>query len=516
MEQYFRQRFQDEVNVLLSQRILAHAAALDYANFEDPEYQDLITKARHNPSDHGVYFLTLVLSIAMGVIQALSLTAVLIYIEPLILPLILAVSVPYFFFRTYFARRRTEEELARAQKRRWTGYYSGQLINPDQAAETRMFNLSSVFLQQYGAILEEFRTRNIRFYRLDLVGTSLFVLASLLVVYVAFSRATLSVVNRGLTIGDIAIFGAAATQLRSIIERTINLIGSMRQQLIFTGVMMEFLAIQPRQPAADRALPTAICGEVTVDDVTFTYPGAERPTLQHVTFHIRPGETIALVGRNGSGKTTLAKLIARLYDVDAGAICIDGVNVQCVDPDSLHRQIAYVAQNFSRYEATAFENIAYGDWERLQQEPDKVQAVARFTGVDEVIEAMPHGYQTKLGRLFGETTLSGGQWQRIAITRALARDTRIVILDEPTANLDMHAEYRLYQHFRQLAAGRTAILISHRFSTVRMADRVIVLDKGRIVEQGSHDELLRHDGHYAALFRLFEQQMLHGNGATAP
>lgn len=509
-QKYIRGRFQDDMNVRLSRQLLAHAASLDYASFEDPEHQDLIAKVKDNTSGSGITLLGLLLSITTGLVQATSLVALLIYIEPLVTPLILMVSIPYFVFRIRFVRRRTEEQLARAQKRRWSGYYSSHLISPDRAAETRMLNLGPVFLEQHGAIQEEFRARNIQYSRFDLIGTSVFVTASLVAVYVAFARAAIGAIERGLTIGDVAIFGATATQLRGIIQRTVDQIGTLREQVIHTAVLMDFLALEPKAMAGNRELPESLRGEILLHEVTFSYPGASKPALESITLSIEPGETVALVGRNGSGKTTLAKLLARLYDVDSGRIEIDGIDLRDIDPNSMHRHMSCVFQNFGRFEATAAENIAYGDWEALLHQQSAIQSIAKYTGIDEVIEALPNGYDTRLGRLFGETTLSGGQWQQIAITRALARNTPIIVLDEPTANLDVHAEYELYELLRRLAEGRTVLLISHRFSTVRMADRIIVLDKGRIVEQGPHDDLLQRNGPYATLYRLFERQMVHG------
>jgi len=229
--------------------------------------------------------------------------------------------------------------------------------------------------------------------------------------------------------------------------------------------------------------------------------------LSDVSFHIEPGETVALVGENGAGKTTLVKLIARLYDPNEGVIVFDDVNLQDLSLEFLRRQISFVFQRFSRYEATVSENIAFGDWRELLDHPDRVEQLGRMAGVQEMVDTMPHGYETQLGRLFGEFTLSGGQWQKIAISRAFARDSSLLILDEPTANLDARAEFDLFSRFKSLAAGRTTILISHRFSTVSMADRILVLEEGRIIESGTHDALLAQGGQYAALFNLHQRQM---------
>lgn len=302
------------------------------------------------------------------------------------------------------------------------------------------------------------------------------------------------------------MFGGAVLRLGSMLEDTALAISGSMEEILHISALRAFFDLKPSASTGCRPVRVALRGEIELRNVWFTYPGVREPTLSDISLRIRPGETVALAGENGAGKTTLVKVIARLYDPDQGQNFLDGIDLREFDLPALHRAIAFVLQDSGRYEATVADNIAYGDWRRLIADRTRLKHVARLADVDDMIEALPRGYATLVGRMFGEYDLSAGQWQRIALARAFARDAALLILDEPSSRLDARAEHQLVSRFRELARGRTTILISYQLSTVSLADRIIVLDRGRVVEEGTHRELLALTGHYATLYDLYQRQ----------
>jgi len=303
-------------------------------------------------------------------------------------------------------------------------------------------------------------------------------------------------------------------RLRAMLDNGIRSATVAMEQSLYIENIRAFLDVQPRIKLGLGLEPESMRGGIRAENVTFRYPGSVEPVLRQICLDIEPGETVAIVGENGAGKTTLAKLIARLYDPDEGRILFDGVPVRDLSVEHLHRHISFLGQNYGRYEATVAENIAYGNWREMLEKQDQVERIARLANIDSLIEAMPEGYGTMLGRTFGQYDLSGGQWQRIAIARVLARDSAVLILDEPSSHLDVRAERELFQSLQTLAKGRTTILISHRFSTVSMADRIIVMDRGTVVESGTHAELLAEAGQYSRLYGLHRRDQPDGGGAA--
>jgi len=322
--------------------------------------------------------------------------------------------------------------------------------------------------------------------------------------YVLFGRVIKRALEGTLSIGDVAIFGGAVVRLRSALETGIQFAAKAYEQTLYVSDLRDFLNSQPMVEDRGARLPAVVRGALTVDKVCFTYPGSDNITLHDVCFEIAPGERVAIVGENGSGKSTMAKLLARLYDPDSGAIKLDGQALADYSLPYLHTRIALLGQSFGRFEASLADNVAYGDWERLSVDRAALENLIASTGVDHIAAGLPQGLDTQLGREFAEYDLSGGQWQLVAIARTLARSASVLILDEPTSNIDARAEHALYKAIDKVAAGITTIIISHRFSTISMADRILVMDKGRVIEHGTHQQLMSAEGHYARLFTLHE------------
>ena len=500
------QRFRDDLNLEITSDILRHAATLDVAFFEDARRQDVLQRAKDNPAERIARFVREVLSCLSNGVQVVSLLALLVVIEPLVLLVLVLFTLPYLRFQWRLATRHHALERSRTTKRRWTGYFTSTLTSRGSVGEVRILGLAPLLIDRFRALMAEFRDQDRKLYVHGFGGSSLFVVVTTGAIYAMFVRVAYNVLNAKLTVGDLAIFGGATTRLRNTLESLIHSVSAAMEQTLYVANVIEFLDVMP-SPTGTGGAPAAPHAEIEFRNVRFAYPGSSEPALDGVSLRIMPGETVALVGENGAGKMTLVKLIARLYDPDEGCILFDGVDLRALARESLHAELAFVFQGFGHYEASAADNIAYGDWRRLLHDRVAVRRVAEHAGIDAMLQAMPQGYDTMIGRMFGGYDPSGGQWQKIAVARAFARNASLLILDEPTSNLDARAEYELFCRFRDLAKGRTTIIVSHRFSTVSMANRIVVMDRGRIIESGTHDELLARAGSYADLYELHRRQM---------
>jgi ATP-binding cassette, subfamily B, bacterial len=509
---YAGQRLADELNLHLTGEILAHAWSLDLSFFEDPERQDLLARTQANVGIQLQGLVLEALNVPRQLLTAVALLVVLAAIEPLILLVVPPFAIPFLYFQWRLAQQRHAEQQQRATNLRWTSYFVSKLTAPESVAEVKLLDLGPLLIERFRRLHAEFRDRDRVLHLRNFRGTSLAALLTIGALCVLFARVAARTAAGVVSLGDLAIFGGAAIRLRLALNEVIRSAVACLERLMSLGNLREFLDVRPAVTKGKGLTPPLDRGAVEIRDVTFAYPGGGAPVLRGLSLSIRPGETLALVGESGAGKSTLVKLLARLYDPDEGQILFDGVDLCDIAPAHLHERIGLVLQTFGRYEASAAENIAYGDWRRLLERREEVERLARAANLHQTIASLPQGYDTHLGQAFGTMTLSGGEWQRVAMARAFARQASLLILDEPTAHLDARAEYELFTRFKEVSHGRTTLLISHRFTTIALADRIAVLADGRVVELGAHHELLDRRGAYASLYRLYERLSPGGAG----
>lgn len=488
----------------VSTSILAHAQSLDLEVLEQSEYHDRLRRAEESAFYRPANLLTQMLGVLQAAITLVGVGLILATVLPVALPLIIVAAVPYAVAQSGAATRFYTLSVGQTNATRLARYFSHLLSVDSAAKEVRVFGLSSYLLGRYRRILSE-HERQIGglALRRGLKSAAASILPAV-VFGILFGYLALQTVNRHISIGDLTLYIGVILQSQNALQQLMFNVSGMVESSLFLDDYRSFQALQPiiHAQGGGKSAPTGIAEGVRFDAVSYTYPGKARPALQDVSLQLRAGETVAIVGENGAGKTTLVKLLARLYDPSTGRITVDGIDIRDLDPVEWRSRIAVIFQDFLQFYLSAAENVGLGNVERLDDEA-RILDASRRSGADDVIARLPQGYRTVLGRWFDQgVQLSGGEWQRIALARAFIRDSPILILDEPTASLDARAEYEAFQNLRRLAQGRTVLIISHRFSTVRMADRIYVLDAGHLVETGSHNELMQQEGRYAELFHL--------------
>ncbi|HSJ65782.1 MAG TPA: ABC transporter ATP-binding protein, partial [Gemmatimonadaceae bacterium] len=493
------ERFTNESSI----RLMQHAATLDLEDFEDAELQDRIERARRQTTGRMVLMGQL-FGQAQDVITMITFAGGLVVYAPWLMVLLLVALLPAFVGEAHFNAKSYALAWTRTPERRELDYVRMTGASVETAKEVKIFGLNDFLIERYRRLSEDFYTAN-RDLALRRAGWG-GVLTSIGTVgyYAAYAVIAWQTLAGAFSIGDLTFLAGSFRRLRNLLEGLLIGFSQTAGQALYLDDLFSFFAIEPeiKSPDDPRAFPMPIQEGFVFENVGFRYPGAERWAVRHLSFTLRAGETLALVGENGAGKTTLVKLLARLYDPDEGRILLDGYDLREYALEDLRANLGVIFQDFMRYHLTAAENIAVGRID-AREDRDRIAQAASRSLADDVIAKLPSGYDQMIGKRFKEgVELSGGEWQKIAIARAYMRDAQVLILDEPTAALDARAEFRVFQRFKELSAGKTAVLISHRFSSVRMADRILVLADGVVEAEGTHEELLAAGGRYAELFEL--------------
>jgi len=488
----------------INSAIIRKALALDLRFFENAEFYDKLENARREADYRALSILNNGFTIVQNIITLTSFVALLVVFSPLIALLLLGASIPLFIAQTHFSELNFRLLSWRAPEARTMGYLERLLTNDESAKEIKLFGLGEPLLKRYVELFWKFyHDDEALARRRSLVSVGFGILTSLSY-YVAYAWIVFRTLAGTITLGSMTLYLSVFRQSQNTFQGLLNNIGQLYESALFMSNLYGFLELVPDMVASGTQHKVArpITQGIEFRDVSFKYPNKPEWALRHVSLTIGPGEKIALVGANGAGKTTFIKLLTRLYDPSEGQILLDGRDLRDYDLEDLRKRIGVIFQDFVRYMMTARENIGFGQIEALDDQP-RIEVAAQKGGADEVVGELPKGYETMLGGWFNEgRQLSGGQWQKVALGRAFMRDAEVLVLDEPTAALDAEREYEIFQRFRALTDGRIAILISHRFSTVRMADRIAVFVQGAMTELGTHPELLAQSGTYARLFNM--------------
>jgi len=486
-----------------SVRLMEHAATLDLEDFEDPDLQDRLDRARRQTMGR-MNLLSQLFGQAQDAITVVSFAAGLIVYAPWLIALLAVALVPAFVGESHFNALNYSLNFQWTPERRQLEYLRQMGASVETAKEVKIFDLHRYFIARYRTLSKQFLDANRSLARRRAIWGTLLAALGTMAYYLAYAYIAWRTVKGDFSIGDLTFLAGSFRRLRQLLEGLLVGFSQVAGQAMYLDDLYSFFEIEPeiRSKPDAAPIPRPIARGFVFEDVGFRYPDAERWALRHLDFELRAGEVLALVGENGAGKTTLVKLLARLYDPDEGRILLDGRDLKDYDLDDLRANIGVIFQDFVRYHLTVAENIGVGQIDAMDDRA-RIEEAARRAYADEVVASLPEQYDQVIGRRWRSgVDLSGGQWQKIAIARAYMRDAQVMILDEPTAALDARSEFEVFQRFKELSSDRTAVLISHRFSSVRMADRILVLAEGRLEASGTHAQLLAQGGRYAELFEL--------------
>lgn len=486
-----------------SVKIMEHAAKLDLEQFEDSAFYDKLERARQQTVGRTI-LLSQVLTQVQDIITMVFLAAGLMAFNPWLILLLIIAIVPAFLGESYFNDRSYALTRGQTPERRELDYIRYIGASDETAKEVKLFNLSHFLGDRFKTLSNKFYTDNKKLSVKRASWGTLFSLIGSAGYYAAYVVIIMQTISGAITIGTLTFLAGSFRQLRNILENILSRFTAVSQGAIYLRDFFEFFEIQPKifTPEKPVPFPVNIRQGFVFEDVGFKYHNSDKWAIRHLSFSLKAGEKLALVGENGAGKTTLVKLLARLYDTAEGRILLDGIDLREYDLLQLRKNIGVIFQDYQRYQMSFGQNIAVGNIEEQENRGLIVQSAEKSLA-HLLAQKLPNQYDQALGRRFNNgVELSGGEWQKVALARAYMKDAQLLILDEPTSALDARAEYEVFQRFAELTKGKTAVLISHRFSTVRMADRILVLDNGRLLEIGSHEELLKNNGRYAELFHL--------------
>jgi ATP-binding cassette, subfamily B, bacterial len=487
----------------ISVRVMEHAASLDLLAYEDPVFYDRLERARVQATDR-LYMIQAIGRLIQQVITTITLSISIIVFSPWLLLLLIVGVIPAFVGETHFAFLGYAKNFRQTPIRRQLDYLRVLGGSKEAAKELKLFGLRDFLTGRFKALSDQVYHEDIALARRKVIAGSGLSMIGMAGYYTAYVYAVWQTVTGVFSFGTLTLLANAIREASSNLQQTFSTLSTIADQALFLTDLIAFFEMKPTIRSKPNALPAPrpIQRGFEFRNVSFRYPGSSRLVLNGLNFHLRPGERVALIGENGEGKTTIVKLLTRLYDPAEGQVLLDGVDLREYDLEDLYSEIGVIFQDFMRYEMTARENIAVGRIDRIN-DLELLQESARKSMAVDVLRKLPSGLEQMLGRRFdGGVDLSGGEWQKVALARAYLRDAQVLILDEPTSALDARSEYEVFKRFAELTTEKMALFISHRFSTVRMADRIVVLENGRIAEDGDHDTLTSLGGRYAEMFEL--------------